>query len=195
MATPAPKLATYADLLALPEDVRAEVLAGEIVASPSPLPRHSKVQRSMSRFVGGPFDDDDGRGGPGGWWILVEVDVALGRHDIVRSDLSGWCRERLPRPGATRPIEVVPDWVYEVLSPSTAARDRVAKRALYARAGVAHYWLIDPEARVLEALALRDGLWIEIGVYDDSATARIAPFEALELEVGSLFLPRDADGQ
>ena len=193
MATPAPKLATYADLMALPEDVRAEVLAGEVVASPSPSPRHATVQRTVSRFVGGPFHDDDGRGGPGGWWILVEVDVALGRHDIVRPDLSGWRRERLPRPGATRPIEVVPDWACEVLSPSTAARDRVAKRALYARAGVAHYWLIDPEARVLEALALRDRTWMEIGVYDDSATARIAPFEAIELEVGRLFLPRDAD--
>lgn len=80
-----------------------------------------------------------------------------------------------------------------MLSPSTAARDRVTKRALYARAGVAHYWLIDPEARVLEALALRDGSWVEFGVYDDTATARIAPFDAIELEGGRLFLPRDAD--
>ena len=193
MATPAPKFATYADLLMLPEDARAEVLAGEIVTSPAPLPRHSKVQRAMSRFVGGPFDDDDGRDGPGGWWIFVEVDVALGLHDIVRPDLAGWHRERLPRPGPKRPIEVVPDWVCEVLSPTTAARDRVTKRALYARSGVAHYWLIDPDARVHEALALRDGTWVEVGVFDDTATARIAPFEAIELEIGRLFLPRDAD--
>jgi len=187
------KRATYADLLALPEDVRAEVLAGEIVTSPAALPRHSKVQRAVGRFLGGPFDDDDDHGGPGGWWIFVEVDIALGAHDIVRPDLSGWRRERLPRPGATRPIDVVPDWVCEIISPSTAARDRVTKRALYARTGVPHYWLIDPEARVLEALALRDGAWVEGGVYDDSATARIAPFEAIELEVGRLFLPKDAD--
>ena len=121
MAPPGPKLATYADLLALPDDVRAEVLAGEIVVSPSPSARHATVQRTVSRFVGGPFHDDDGRGGPGGSWILVEVDVALGRHDIVRPDISGWRRERLPRPAAKRPIEVVPDWVCEVLSPSNAA--------------------------------------------------------------------------
>jgi len=189
----ASKLATYADLLALPEDVRAEVIAGEIVTSPAALPRHSKVQGAIRGFVGQPFDDDDGRGGPGGWWIFVEVDVALGKHEIVRPDLSGWRRERLPRPGATRPIDVVPDWVCEILSPSTAARDRVTKRALYAKSGVAHYWLIDPEARVLEALALRDGVWVEVGVYDDSPTARIAPFEAIELELGRLFLPKDAD--
>ncbi len=193
MAEPQRKLATYSNLQALPGDARAEVLAGEIVFSPAPLPRHSKVQGSARRFVGGPFDDDDGHGGPGGWWIFVEVDIALGRHDIVRPDLAGFRRERLPQPGNVRPIEVVPDWACEVLSPSTAARDRVTKRHLYARAGVAHYWLIDPEARVLEALTLRDGAWVEFGVYDDTACARIAPFEAIELAVGRLFLPRDAD--
>jgi len=193
MAGEVPARATYDDLLALPENVRAEVLSGKVVTSPARLPRHSKAQGSISRFVGGPFDDDDGRGGPGGWWIFVEVDVSLGAHDIVRPDLAGWRRERQPRPGAVRPIHVVPDWVCEVLSPATAARDRVTKRALYARAGVLHYWLIDPAARVLEALALRDGTWVEVGSYDDTSTARIAPFDAIELDVGRLFLPREAD--
>jgi Uma2 family endonuclease len=183
----------YADLLAMPEDVRAEILAGLIVTAPAPLPRHSKAQGAARRFIGGPFDDDDGHGGPGGWWIFVEVDVSLGEHDIVRPDLAGWQRARLPRPGATRPIKVVPDWVCEVVSPSTASRDRVTKRALYARAGVAHYWLIDPEARVLEALALHEGSWLEVGVHDDTARVRIPPFDAIELEVGRLFLPKDAD--
>jgi Uma2 family endonuclease len=194
MATPAPKLATYSDLLALPEDARAEVIAGQIVTTPAPLPRHSKVQRAVSRFVGGPYDDDDGYGGPGGWWILLEVDVAFGAHDILRPDIAGWRRERLPSPGQARPIEVVPDWVCEVLSPSTGARDRVYKRAVYGRSGVPHYWLIDPDNRVLEALALRDGRWLEVGVYGEDDVARIAPFEDIELEVGRLFLPREADG-
>lgn len=194
MAIPERKLATYADLEALPEDCRFEVLEGEIVASPSPLPRHSAAQRAAGRFLGGPFHDDDGRGGPGGWWIFIEVDVALGPHDIVRPDLSGWRRERLPRPGQVRPLDVPPDWVCEVLSPSIAGRDRITKRRLYAQAGIPYYWLIDPELRALEALALRDGAWVELGVYDDTATPRIAPFEAIELEVGRLFLPKEADG-
>lgn len=193
MASVVPKLATYRDLLALADDERAEVLGGQLVMSPSPLPRHSHVQGSARRFIGGPFQDDDGRGGPGGWWIFVEVDIAFGSHDIVRPDLAGWRKARLPRPGAVRPIEVVPDWVCEIVSPSTAARDRVHKRNLYARGGVPHYWLIDPDARVLEALVLRDGVWVELGVFDDSVTTRIAPFEAIEIEVGRLFLPREAD--
>ncbi|HET8936788.1 MAG TPA: Uma2 family endonuclease [Polyangiales bacterium] len=195
MTTPPPKLATYADLEALGEDVRAEVMAGEVVFSPSPLPAHSAVQRSISGLIGVPFHDDDGRGGPGGWWILVEMDVALGKHDIVRPDLSGWRRERVPRLADTRPVDVAPDWVCEVISPSNAAYDRVRKRALYARSGIPFYWLIDPRERVLEALALRDGAWVEVSVYDDNASARIAPFEAIKLEVGRLFLPREADAR
>jgi len=83
--------------------------------------------------------------------------------------------------------------VCEVLSPSTAARDRIAKRRIYAQAGVPFYLLIDPELRAVEALALRDGVWVELGVFDDTATARIAPFEAIELEIGRLFLPKEAD--
>jgi Uma2 family endonuclease len=192
MALGQPK--TYADLLALPADTRAEILAGELVTAPSTLPRHSAVQRAASRFLGGPFHDDDGRGGPGGWWIFVEVDVALGLHDIVRPDLAGWRRERLPRPGAMRPIDVAPDWICEIVSPSTAARDRVTKRNLYAHSKVQHYWLIDPDARVLEALSLHDGRWVDAGVFDETPTARIPPFDAIELEVGRLFLPREADG-
>lgn len=190
MSTPAANLATYADLLALPEDVRAEILAGAIVTAPAPLPRHSKVQGAVRRFIGGPFDDDDGHGGPGGWWIFVEVDVQLGAYDVVRPDLAGWRRERLIDPANQRPIGVVPDWICEVLSPSTAARDRSVKRALYARSGVHHYWLADVEARVIEAFELQEGRWVLNGTYDEHAVARIAPFADVEIPVGRLFLPR-----
>jgi Uma2 family endonuclease len=121
------------------------------------------------------------------------VDVALGIHDVVRPDVGGWRKERLPKPGQQRPIDVVPDWICEILSPSTAARDRVQKRHLYARAGVRYYWIIDPDVRVLEALELKSGVWIETGVYDETHTARIVPFDAIELTVGRFFLPREAD--
>lgn len=190
MSEPATKKATWEDLLRLGEDVRGEVLSGVLITTPAPLPRHGNSQRSLGRFVGGPFHDDDGRGGPGGWWIFPEVDVRLGPHDIVRPDLSGWRRERLPDPGDQRPIDVVPDWACEVTSPSTASRDRVAKRALYARAGVAYYWIVDPDARTLEALRLQDGHWLELGAWGEGDTARIAPFEEVELEIDRLFLPR-----
>lgn len=185
-----PRLATYSDLLALPEDVRAEVLGGEIVTEPSPLPKHSKAQRSLGGFIGRPFDDDHGHGGPGGWWIFIEVDVQLGPHDVVRPDLSGWRRERLPNPADTRPIDLAPDWVCEVLSPSTAARDRKAKSELYAQSQVPYYWLVDVESRILEARTLHDGQWLVAGTYAEDDVARIAPFEEVELQVGRLFMPK-----
>jgi Uma2 family endonuclease len=174
--------ATWNDVLAYPEDIRVEVLAGEIVTTPAPLPRHSNAQRALGRFIGGPFHDDDGFGGPGGWWILLEVDIRFEVHEIVRPDVAGWRRIRLPDAGDLRPIEVVPDWICEVLSPSTASRDRVAKRALYARCGVAYYWMLDPESRTLEALKRNaDGGWGELGAWDEHAVTRIEPFEAVEL--------------
>jgi Uma2 family endonuclease len=122
---------------------------------------------------------------------LLEVDIRLSPHDIVRPDLAGWRRERLPRPWDVRPIDVVPDWVCEIVSRSNAALDRVRKRELYARAGIPYYWLVDPDEHTLEALHL-DGsarAWVEVGAYDDKSVARIAPFEAVELEVGRLFPP------
>lgn len=185
------RLATYEDLLALPEGTRGEVIAGVVVAPPSPLPKHGRAQGVVGRIIGGPFDYDDGRGGPGGWWILPEVDVRFTRHDIVKPDLSGWRRERLVEPWEVRPIDVVPDWVCEILSPSNAADDRVRKRRLYAEHGVAFYWLLDPGARTLEALRLDPAskAWIEVGSYDDASLARVAPFEAVEIEVTRFFPP------
>lgn len=187
---PARRLAIYEDLFTLPEGTRSEIVRGVIETSPAPLPRHAKVQGTLRSFIGSPFDDDDGRGGPGGWWILLEVDVRLSPHDIVRPDLSGWRRERLIDPWDQRPIDTRPDWVCEVLSPSNAAYDRVTKRRLYAEHGVPFYWIVDPEEATLEALALRDGSWVDVGTYDETAIVRVPPFEAIELEEGRLFAPR-----
>ncbi|UQA61857.1 Uma2 family endonuclease [Polyangium aurulentum] len=183
------RLATYDDLLNLSEDVRAEVISGHLVTMPAPRPRHANVQRALIRFVGGPFHDDDGFGGPGGWWIFPEVDVELAKHDIVRPDLSGWRREHLPEPDV-RPIRVVPDWICEVLSPSNEPHDRVTKKRLYAQYGVRWYWIVNPEVRTLEAYKLIANGWLDAGSFDETDVARIPPFEAVELPVGRLFLPR-----
>jgi Uma2 family endonuclease len=188
----AKRAATFADLVALGEDARCEVLGGELVEKSAPLPEHARAQRTLGRFVGGPFDDDHGRGGPGGWWILTEVDVELGVHEVIRPDLAGWRRERLPNPWGRRPITIVPDWVCEILSPNDEGRDRVHKAALYPRTGVAHYWMVAPGERLLEAFALQDGAWVRIGAWEQGQIARIAPFDSIEIETDRLFPPQDA---
>lgn len=187
----AKNLATWEALRTLPEGVKAEIVRGVLVTPPAPLPRHSSVQGKLRRFIGGPFDDDDGAGGPGGWWVFLEVDVRLSPHDIVRPDLAGWRRERLASPWDVRPIEVGPDWICEIISTSNADHDRVTKRELYARHGVTHYWLADPSAGTLETLRL-DGpskRWVDAGAFDASARARIPPFEAIELDLSRVFPP------
>lgn len=184
---PAERLLTYDDLLALPDATRAEIIAGQLYTAPGALPDHSWVSGALTEQIRGSFGRD-GRG-PGGWWIFAEVDVRLGTHDIVRPDLSGWRRDRLPEPWGKRPIDVVPDWVCEILSPSNAAYDRVKKANLYASSVVPFMWLISPGERVLEAFRLDGGMWVRFASYDESAMARIAPFEAIEIEVGQLFPP------
>jgi Uma2 family endonuclease len=189
-SSPARANATYEALQALPDDVRAELVAGAIEVSPSPTPEHGRAQRTLGHLIGGPFDDDDDRGGHGGWWIIPEVDIRLSPHDVVRPDLAGWRRERLPNPWGRLPIEVVPDWICEIVSTNNAAHDRVTKRRLYAAHGLPYYWLVDPTARTLEALKLDAHAWVELGVWGDGDVACIDPFAAVELEIGRLFPPR-----
>ncbi|MBM4358312.1 MAG: Uma2 family endonuclease [Deltaproteobacteria bacterium] len=189
MASP-PRAPAYAEWLALGEGVRAEIVGERVVVLPRPMPADMRAELGLGRFIGGPFHHDHGRGGPGGWYLFPEVDVRFASGDLVVPDLSGWRRERLPVPNV-RPLEVVPDWVCETTSPSNERHDRLYKSRLYARHGVGHYWLVDPALRMLEAYALQgDGRWLQVGAWDEDETARIEPFEAVELEVGRLFLPR-----
>ena len=106
---------------------------------------------------------------------------------MVVPDLAGWRRERLPAMPEEAFFSLAPDWVCEVLSPSTERIDRGRKLRIYAEAGVAHAWLVNPVERTLEVLRLRDGAWTIVAVCSDSDTVRVEPFEAIELELGRLW--------
>lgn len=192
MTTPA-RLATYDDLLALPEDVKAEVLGGKLVIHECEAPvvvdpvfAHNYAQFGLIAALRG--RSRDRCEGSGGWWLLGGIDVHLRDDGIVRPDCVGWRRERLGFPKG-QPIDVVPDWIGEVLFPSEVARDRVTKMRLYARHAVPFYWLIDPVACILEAYMLEHDRWVLTGTYGRAAIARSPPFEAIELVVGDLFGP------
>ena len=134
--------------------------------------------------IGGPFDL--GEGGPGGWVFLDEPEVHLSGHILV-PDLAGWRRERMPEMPAVPFVELAPDWVCEVLSPSTEAEDRADKMPLYAAAGVRNLWLVDPVAQTLEAFALQAGAWRVLGTWRTKPQVRVAPFDAVELDLGVLW--------
>jgi Uma2 family endonuclease len=136
--------------------------------------------------LGGPYHR--GRGGPGGWWILVEPEIHFIRDtEVLVPDLAGWRQERLPRLPRDHRFEVVPDWVCEILSPSTARTDRVTKMPVYARYGVPFLWLVDPLAHTLEAFALHEGRWTVIGLFQEQDAVTVEPFTAVALELGALW--------
>lgn len=131
---------------------------------------------------------DRGRGGPGGWWILIEPELHL-NAEILVPDLAGWRRERLPELPDAAWIETPPDWACEVLSPKTARIDRTVKMAIYAEYGIGHCWIIDPRARTLEVFVLTGGHWLLASTWSQNDRVRAAPFDAIELELDALWLP------
>jgi Uma2 family endonuclease len=178
--------ATLADLEALPETVVGEVIDGTLYTHPRPRPRHVHFGGRLSRELQDPFEL--GRGGPGGGWILIEPGIQVEGSAEFVPDLAGWRRERLPELPEDR-LSVVPDWVCEILSPSTRAHDQRIKRPFYARIGVRHLWFVDLEARTLTVSELLDGRWLELGVYGEEDVIRAPPFEATELKLDEIWPP------
>jgi Uma2 family endonuclease len=176
--------ASYADLRKVPDHLVAEIIDGALVATPRPSPRHAAASAGLAGALHGPFDR--GRGGPGGWQILFEPELHLA-WDIVVPDLAGWRRERLPVLPDEAFFSLAPDWVCEVLSPSTAALDRVKKLAIYAREGVGHVWFLDPSAQTLEVLRAADGAWVLVTTAAGGSTVPAEPFDALDLDLTLLW--------
>ncbi len=180
-----PTLATAADLAALPEDARVEVVGGEIVQKAAPSFEHGDAQGSLTALLKPPFQY--GSGGPGGWWIGTEVEIELEAHEIYLPDVAGWRRERVPERPKGRPIRVRPDWVAEVLSPTTAKRDLGPKLLAYHRGGVPHYWIIDAEHELLTVYRWSHEGYVVHLTAGRTDRMRAAPFEDVEIEVALLF--------
>ncbi|XYH94527.1 Uma2 family endonuclease [Sorangium sp. So ce1128] len=187
-----PRRATYADLEAVPPNKVAELIRGVLHVMPRPAPRHARVASRLGAKLGSPFDLGDG--GPGGWQILVEPEIHFpdpaspGEIEAVVPDLAGWRIERMPELPETAYFTLAPDWICEVLSSSTERVDREEKMPIYAREGVQHAWLVDPIDRTLEIFSLGPAREWERGQgHRDTARARIAPFEAIELDLSVLW--------
>lgn len=174
----------YEAFLAVPPHRVAEIIHGELRTFPRPASRHARAASRLGNELGGPFDK--GKGGPGGWVILDEPELRVHGHILV-PDLAGWRRERMPEMPDAPFFELAPDWVCEVLSPSTAATDRADKMPIYAETGVRYAWLVDPIAKTLEAFSLGGAAWRVLGTWRDDARVCVEPFEAMELELATLW--------
>lgn len=184
MAKSARRTATYEDLLQVPPNLVAEIVNGRLVTHPRPAPKHLRASSRLGSEIDGPFDQ--GRGGPGGWWILDEPELHLG-PDVLVPDLAGWQRERMPSLPETPWFDLAPNWVCEVLSPSTARIDRAEKLPAYAVAGVSHAWLVDPILRTLEVFALHQGQWLLLGVREGADPVSTPPFDAITFDLSGLW--------
>lgn len=185
MSQPAPRRASYADIVALPEGVVGELIDGVLHTQPRPAGPHALVASGLGIDLGGPFDR--GRGGPGGWYIVDEPELHFA-EDVLVPDLAGWRVEQLPADARKQAFfTIAPDWIAEVASPSTTQKDRLLKVPIYAAQGVKHLWLVEPVDCRIEAYTLENARWVWIGTWADESAAVIPPFDAVPLDLTRLW--------
>jgi len=172
----------------VPENMVAELIEGELFASPRPRGAHNNASSALGALLMPPFQF--GIGGPGGWWIHDEPELHLGRNVLV-PDIAGWRRERMPEFPKSHIYTIAPDWVCEVLSHTTARLDRAKKLPIYARNGVQYAWIVDVDEQYLEVRRLENGGWREVAVFTGDKV-RAEPFDAIELDMTLVWGPPPA---
>jgi Uma2 family endonuclease len=179
----AKRRATYADLEALPEHILGEIIDGVLYTFPRPRGRQGNAIRTFDRLL--PPNPSQKPGSA--WWILPEPGIELPRSPEVVPDLAGWRTERMAELPEEEAIKLVPDWVCEILSPSTRRHDLRVKRPFYARIGVPVLWYVDLDARTLTVSKLEKRRWVELGVWSDDARVRAEPFPEVEIDLRALW--------
>jgi len=174
------RVATYEDVLNAPENLVAEIIGGDLYTSPRPASRPALAKTVLGAELLLPFQE--GRGGPGGWWIIKKPELHLG-DDVLVPDIAGWRRTRMPEFPDVAYFTLPPDWVCEVLSPPTERMDRLRKLAAYAREAVQHAWLVNPTLRSLEGYRLEAGKWVLFETHGGDELVRAEPFDAVEIDL------------
>jgi Uma2 family endonuclease len=179
--------ATYQDVLDAPEEYVAELIAGELHLQPRPAKAHTFSASALGVEIGAKYQR--GIGGPGGWWILYEPELHFD-PDVLVPDLAGWRQSGTPAfdPSVAYYAER-PDWVCEVLCPSTARKDRVLKLDAYHRANVPWSWLVDPLAQTIEVFQWSDRGWLRTQTAEGPSRVALLPFEGVDLEIGAIWPP------
>jgi len=178
------RLATFKDLESISEGKDGELIDGELFVSPRPAPRHAYATQVLLNELFGPFDQ--GKGGPGGWVILFEPELHLGKDALI-PNIAGWRRERLPRLPEEAAFTLAPDWICEVVSPSTSRLDLVKKLPRYALNGVQHAWIVHPIGTTLQVYWRSEALWRLVTSYGGDDKVRAEPFDAIEFDLGALW--------
>lgn len=176
--------ATYDDIVKLPDFKIGELVDGQLYATPRPALRHARLAVNLVIELGTRYDQS--RVGPKGWHLLFEPEVHLG-EDVFVPDIAGWRMERLASIPDTAWAETAPDWVCEILSPSTSSYDRVVKLPAYARYGVPYAWIVDPVLRTIESW-VRDGSeWRPAGTWPAASPILAPPFDIVAIDLSLIW--------
>jgi len=178
--------ARYQDILQAPASHVAQIINGRLHILPRPFAPHVMAHGSLLEIIKHSFGHD--KKDPGGWWITHEPEIHFSEENVLVPDLAGWRLKTMPR-WPQREFTVVPDWVCEVLSPSTRNTDKNSKSKVYADAGVRHMWLVDPKNKTLEAFELRGRGWASLALVSGDAVVCLPPFDAISFWLGRLWPP------
>ncbi len=178
--------ATYQDVLDADPRFTAELIDGELTLMGRPTYGYNRASSRMSYDLTGSHGDDR-RGG--GWVILPEPELWLGpprapNARVLVPDIAGWRRERFQMDPTAVGHLITPDWVCEILSPSTVRHDRIRKMAIYAEVGVPFAWIVDPIAHTVEVFELVDGRWTIAQTAAGDVTAALPPFADTPFDLG-----------
>src|SRR5690554_3542772 len=175
---------TYEDYLKLPEEpgYRYEILDGFLVKEPSPSVQHQRVSRELQYQLKVFFDQFD----PEGEIFSAPLDVTLGDTNVVQPDLifiSGARKEIMRKERIDGPC----DLAVEIMSPANRRKDRLKKMEIYRKAGIPHYWLLDPEEKILEAYLLKEGNYLLVFAGGPENKFLHPEFSGLSLEIEKVF--------
>jgi len=178
--------ARFADLLARDDHDRLEIIGGEVVEKAVPSLAHAAAEFQLVAAIA-PFNRRGGGDHPGGWLLATAVHVEYASGEVYCHDAAGWRRDRAPERPSEWPVRVRPDWAAEIVLPKHERRDLVDKPRVLHAAEVPHYWVIDPEEKILLVHRWsRDG-YVVVQRATTGEAVRPEPFDALELRVGVLF--------
>lgn len=178
--------ALYDEIRRLRAGLTGEILEQGVVRVMS---RPGRGHRRAHKLLLASLRDFDAGDRGAGWWIELEVELRLPGDRLAVPDLAGWRVQRVPELPDENPLTTLPDWCCEILSPSTARDDRRLKLPLYASSGVAHVWLVDPEARLVEVFETRAGKPTLIATAADDETVALHPFQSVPIELTRLWIP------
>jgi Uma2 family endonuclease len=189
-----PKNATAEDLRRLHgEDARYEIIHGVIVPKVAPRPVHSAAQTYSLAALTRRFDRRVGGKWPGGWWLRHELHVEYETGELFCHDACGFRRDQHAVIPNEWPVQIRPDWVCEALSPGHLKRDRVDKWAVLFRARVPHYWIVNPEEKILEVNRWTPEGYVCVLTASSGDLIRAEPFDSVELRAAVLFGDEDDD--